>query len=88
MPGTGSKLVMPDVLGTLYWQLLSSKLTKRENSGRFTNQVSIYNVYCQIALNMYHSWRVGHMYMVVLIWQSQPCSACLKHPVELFEMSH
>ena len=35
--GTGRCLML---LGTLYWQLMSNKQTKRENSGRFTNQVS------------------------------------------------
>ena len=29
------------LLGTLYWQLMSNKQTKRENSGRLTNQVKI-----------------------------------------------
>ena len=78
------------LLGTLYWQLISNKQTKRENTGRLTNQVKIMiystNVYCQIALNRYHSWLVGHVCIVVPIWQSLLCKACLKHPVELLEI--
>ena len=74
------------LLGTLYWQLMSNKQTKRENSGRFTNQVSImiYSI-MSIALNN-HSWLVGHVYIVVPVWLSQLCRACLKHPVELLEI--